>query len=95
MLLHLVTILDPALPVAFLLDVIQSAYFSEFCCFPICKGFVFNNFYRYAELRSVHGNFDVCVSGSSTAQTGLTQRAKEEYIRSKKKGLRRVPEGTT
>lgn len=35
------------------------------------------------------------MSGSSTAQTGLSKRAKEEYIRSKKKGLRRVPEGTT
>lgn len=50
---------------------------------------MFNDFYRYAELRSVHRSFDVCVSGSSTAQTGLIKRAKEEYIRSKKKGLRR------
>ena len=56
---------------------------------------MFNDFYRYAELRSVHRSFDVCMSGSSTAQTGLTKRAKEEYIRSKKKGSRRVPEGTT
>lgn len=54
---------------------------------------MFNDFYRYAELRSVHRSFDVCVSGSSTAQTGLTKRAKEEYIRSKKKGLRRVKKG--
>ena len=36
MLFHSVEILDAALVVALLLDVIQSAYFSEFCLLPIC-----------------------------------------------------------
>ena len=48
---------------------------------------MFNDFYRYAELRSVHRSFDVCVSGSSTAQTDPA--CKRRIYKNKEKGVKK------